>query len=412
MKHEINARLDQTKLEALYPIPDGFEARITARLDRMTTASQKPVKRRPAAIVLVFAALLILSTCVLALNQYGVLDFLFPGIEEGRRGTVQALTHPVQIEKTVDNMKLTIDSLFYDGESFALDWTLKNETPENPKFIELSRFTVNGKKLWSDGCDGFDGQWLPGLFSRDGTMQDGEYQILSHESLGKSADRLDVHFDIDICTPNKPPFYLPENCADGDTEEEQQKNWAAQHDLIQEKLDAGYIVMHTDDFVIPDPHNPGKFICVIGKIANILPESAYTRHTMKSSFSVDVSAFRKEYKALSPKPEYVYDAFALKYTKAVLTPAGLYLSAEITPKPGTPGNMIPEGLWQASDGEGKKIDICSFESGSGRHTEDGPWYAEYALSLAGYKDPLPDVVSLTFYPTDGGAPIVSPIKMP
>ncbi len=411
MKRDMT-KLNESSLKALYPLPEGFGGRVHTKLDTMQASPQKPLKRRPAAIALVFAALLILSTGVLALNQYGVLDFLFPSIQEESRGTVQALTHPVQIQKTVDNMKLTIDSLFYDGESFALDWTLKNETPEQPRFVELSRFTVNGRKLWSDGCDGFDGQWLPGLFSRDGTMQDGEYQILSHESLGKDADRLDVYFDIDICTPNKPPFYLPENCTDGDTEEEQQKNWAAQHDLIQEKLDAGYIVMHTDDFVIPDPHNPGKFIRVMGKIANILPESAYTRHTMETVFSVDVSAFRKEYKVLSPQPEYVYDAFTLKYTKAALTPAGLYLTAEITPTDITFNDLLLGGSWTVSDGEGKKIDIWPLEGGSGRHAENGPWYAEYAIPLAGYKDPLPEVVSLTFYPENGGAPIVSPIKLP
>lgn len=411
MKHDIKTQLAENPLKTLYPLPEGYETRIRTTLDHMAAAPQKPVKRRPAAAVLVFAALMIVSTGVLALHQYGVLDFLFPAIHETQRAPVQALTHPVQIEKKMDGMKLTIDSLFYDGESFALDWTLKNEQPDQPRFVELSRFTVNGQKLWSDGTDGFDGQWMPGCYAETASMQDGEYQLLPHETLGKGADRLDVHFDIDICTPNKPPFYLPENCADGDTEEEQQKNWAAQHDLIQEKLDEGYIVMHDDEFVIPDPHNPGEFIRVIGKIANILPESAYTRHTMETFLSVDTSAFRKAYKPLKTEPRYVHDAFTLSYTKAVLTPAGLYLTAEIKPTNITFNDLLRSGSWKVSDGEGKKIDTWLL-FGETSHMENEPCLVKYALSIAEYKGSLPDTVSLTYYPEDGGAPLLSPIKLP
>lgn len=412
MKHEINARLDQTKLEALYPVPDGFEARITARLDCMTAASQKPVKRRPAAIVLVFAALLILSTCVLALNQYGVLDFLFPGIEEGRRGTVQALTHPVQIEKTVDNMKLTIDSLFYDGESFALDWTLKNETPENPKFVKIEKFSINGKQYGSDGTDGFDCEWLPGQFGSN-ALEGGEYQLIPYDTFS-NPDKLDIKLDINIYDVHKPFFYLPPDSLDGQTVEEQEAKWDAMQDTLKAKLDEGYLVMTLYEFILPDPENKEKLerFPFINGIERLFDKDVYDKDTMKLSFSVDTRSFRKTYKVLSPKAEYAHDAFALKYTKAVLTPAGLYLSAEITPKPGTPGNMIPEGLWQASDGKGKKFDTWPLDAHSGKRTENGPWYAEYALPLAGYKDPLPDEVSLTFYPTDGGTPIVSPVKMP
>lgn len=405
-------KLNESNLKALYPLPEGFTERVHTRLDRMKASPGKPVKRRPTAIVLVFAALLILSTGVLALNQYGVLDFLFPGIQEDSRGAVQALTHPVQIEKTVDNMKLTIDSLFYDGESFALDWTLKNETPDHPRFVELSRFTVNGQKLWSDGNDGFDGQWLPGYFSKDGTMQDGEYHLLSHESLGTSADKLDVHFDIDIYTPTKPLYYLPENCAEGDTEEEQQKNWAAQHDLIQEKLDTGYIVMYNDEFVIPDPAHSGEFIRVIGKLANIMPQGDYICRTMETAFSVDVSAFRSAYKKLSPEPEYAYRAFTLTYAKAVLTPAGLYLMADIQLGRDVSMDYLNEGQWQVSDGMGRKIDIFPLVGEVGRPAENASYRAYFVLPLVNSNVRLPKSVSLSFYPPFGRPPLISAINIP
>lgn len=412
MKHDIKTQLAESPLKTLYPLPEGYETRIRTTLDHMAAAPQKSVKRRPAAAVLVFAALMIVSTGVLALHQYGVLDFLFPAIHETQRAPVQALTHPVQIEKKMDGMKLTIDSLFYDGESFALDWTLKNEQPDQPRFVELSRFTVNGQKLWSDGTDGFDGQWLPGYFSENGMMQDGEYNLMPYQALGENANKLDIHFDIDIFTPNKPLYYLPESCTDGETVEEQEKNWANQRSLIQDKLDAGYIVMHTTDFVIPDPDASGQFICVIGPLVNILPESDYTRHTMKTSFTVDVSAFRNAYKAFESLPCYTHAHFTMTYTKAVLTPAALYLNADILYKPDTPENQLMNGFFNLSDEHGNKIDLRPLEGEVSRYADKKSFYATFAYPLAEYKGKLPDTVSLTFYPEDGSAPLLSPIKLP
>lgn len=410
MKHDMT-KLNESNLKALYPLPEGFTERVHTRLDRMEASPEEPVKRRPAAIVLVFAALLILSTGVLALNQYGVLDFLFPSIQEDSRGTVQALTHPVQIEKTVDNIKLTIDSLFYDGESFALDWTLKNETPEQPRFLKVERFAINGKHYGSDGTDGFDWQWLPGQFGGN-SLEGGEYQLVPYDTL-HNADKLDIEFDINIYDVHKPLYYLPPDSFDGQTIEEQEAKWDAMQDTLKAKLNEGYIVMELDEFILPDPKNKEKLarLPFINGLERLFDKDVYTKHTMKLSFSVDTSSFHKEYKALSPKAEYVYDNFTLKYTKAALTPAGLYLTAEITPTNITLNDLLLGGSWDVSDGEGKKIDICPL-FGETSHRENEPCRVEYALPLAEYKGPLPDTVSLTYYPQDGGAPCIAPVQLP
>lgn len=412
MKQPIENRLNQDSLRRLYPLPEGFAQRTQHTLQTLSTQKEMPVKRK-LSFALVFLLLILLAFGGYALSQWGVLDFLFQTPSKEQVEQLTPLTQELNIRKSVDNISLHINSVFYDGESFALDWTIQNQQPKEPRYVEITKYEVGAQRIWSDGNDSFDSQWLPGYFSKDGTMRDGEYTQLPLEKL--YGDRQQVNMELSVYTPAKPLFYLEEN--EREMNEEEQLAWQAKQNMAgKRKLEEGYIVMDADMFFVPyppDEHNDTGFARVIGPLPSILQEGDYTVNTLSLSFELDLSAARQARKALTPREAYPFDFMTTRYTKAVQTPAGIYLSMLIKPLPGKEAlfeQMDSQGQWAISDGEGSKIDIWPLNyEGHGYDFPDGAFGRQYTIALPIPKQQVPEEISLTFYPADG-APYISPIK--
>ncbi len=413
MKHLDNNRLTRDNLQRLYPLPKGFAQRMEHTLHHLTQEKELPVKRK-LSFVLIFAVVALLALGGYALSQYGVLDFLFEAPSQDQITQLTPLTKQLNIHKTVDNITLQIHSVLYDGESFALDWIIKNEQPDQPRFVEIAKYEMGEQKLWSDGSDGFDSQWLPGYFSEDGTMQNGEYTQLPLEKLTGNIQQ--VNMELSIYTPTKPLFYLEQN--EQEMSEEEQNAWRDKQNIVgAQKLKEGYIVMDGDMFFMPyppDEHNNSGFARVIGALPDILKEEDYAINTLSVSFELDITAARQAHQVLTPNEEYAFNFMTTRYTKAVKTPLGIYLEMLIKPIPGKEEafeQAQDTGEWALSDGRCNKIDIWPLESGgSGYHFPDGAFGRKNVLVMPLPEKDVPEEISLTFYPQDGSAPLVSPIK--
>ena len=414
MKNKLEQRLNKESLQRLYPLPDAFPLKVEHTLNHLLQEKEPRMKRK-LSFALVFLLLALLAGGGYALAQYGVLDFLFKTPSQSQVQQLSPLTQKLDISQTKDNITLDIASVIYDGESFAMDWTMKNNTPDSPRYLEIKRYEAGGQQLWSDGNDSFDGQWLPGYFSKDGTMQDGEYSQLPLSTL--KGDKIQVVMDIDIYTPTKPLYYLKE--AEGEQTPEQQDAWMLEQNKIgAQKLKEGYIVMDGDTFFVPIPEeeeNATGYARLVGAIESILKPEDYTKETLSIAFDMDISGIRKAHKALTPKEEYPFDLMTTRYTKAVKTPMGVYLEMEIKPVPGKEEafeEKVDKGEWVYSDGQGNKTDVWPLAYvGFGYDFPDGAFGRKFYVAMPILEKDLPEEISLTFFPEDGSAPLLSPIKI-
>ncbi len=398
----MNHRLNQDRLKSCYPLPTGYEERVQTTLDNLSIKKEHPMKRK-ASFVLVFALITLLAAGGLALTQYGVLDFLFQNPTTLQVEQLTPLTTQVDKQKTVANVQLDIKSSYYDGVSFAMDWTIKNLKPDSPRFVAITRYEFGGQKLWSDGNDSFDGQWLPGIYAQDGMMQDGEYSLLPLSSL--TGEKQQVVMDISVYAPTKPLFYL--NSEEGGDQDK----------LGAQKLEEGYIVMDEDMFFIkstPEAEGESGYARVIGPIESILSPEDYTREVMSISFEVDISKAREALSTLPVKETYTFENLTTKYQEAVKTPAGIYLEMDIKPIKGQEKafeELMDAGQWQMSDGKGVKIETMPQHFlGTGHTFEDGAFGRQYSLFLPILSKDLPETLSLTFYDKDNTLLLISPIK--
>lgn len=414
MKTFLEDRLNKETLQQFYPLPESFARRTRHTLNTLETNKEIPMKRK-LSFAFVLLMVVLLAAGGYALTRYGVLDFLFQTPSRDQVEQLTPLTQKLNLNKTVNNISLKIDSAFYDGESFALDWTIQNLDLNNPRYITISRFEMGGQKLSLDGTDGFNDQWLPGYFARDGIMQDGELSLLPLDKL--KGDKQKVVMELMIVTPTKPLFYLEEMPEDLD-DLLQETFISEQNKVGEQKLKEGFIVMAEDNFFIPfpkDEENDSGFARVIGPIENILKPGDYTKEFLSLEFDMDISPARQAHQELSPQAEYVFDWMSLRYIKAVKTPTGVYLVAEIKPLPGQEKafeGMINHGEWKMSDGEGVALDIWPLESECcGQEFPDGSFGRICVISLPIAQKDMPEEVSLTFYPENGSKPLISPVKI-
>lgn len=366
------------------------------------------MKQRRIGFVLTLAALMVVLTGALALTQWGVLDFLFPGTA---RDELAGLTQKVDQVFNKGQVELKVDSAFYDGETFAMDWTIHNMKPQEAVYVQVEAFTLGGVPLTTDGSDSFAAQWLPGMFAREGGMQDGERIALPLDSL--TGDTQAVLMDIGIYRPTKPIFRLPEDAGEMD-EEEQDRQREERLLIAKEKMQEGYLVLWEDLFAITDQQT-GEAVFVLGDIQHILSESDYQKETLSLRFDLSTKAARAAHRQLRPQAEYLFPQMKASYQKAARTPAGVYLELLALPLPGQEEafdrEVVQGGTFEITDGAGQALKVWPLDfynislspgEGPGRRVR-------FDLPLT--KEQLPEALSITFVPADGGQPLLCPVPL-
>ena len=212
-------------------------------LARAESEENKPVKRKisfgTVLIAMLFMALM--SVGIAAVTRWNVLDFL--------NTEIPYITAPVGKEAETDGAKLRVESVLYDGEKLAFDWTLENKRPEVPFWCYMEELTINGRDIidhyTGDHCIEY---WLPGDDYKDGIAQSGD---LFEYPLGTTgADIVHIHMKVSTYRPIR-PIGLVDTDKDGFGKEVEQKI-AEGYFAVPACFDSdgGYVI---DGFFDPEP---------------------------------------------------------------------------------------------------------------------------------------------------------------
>lgn len=373
-----------------------FERCVLDSLAAIDTASVSvPRRRRLALIAALLVALLLLCAFAVA-AQYGVLDFLIGG--RNADDTVKSLVKPLNFAMEEGAVSLEINSALCDGESLALDWTIRNADADAPVYVQIDRWTVNGQQVWGDGSDGFDCQWLPGCYAPQGAMRDGEYVALPEEA--KAADRLDVELIVGVYAPIAPIYEMEVFDAEP----------------AEQKMREGYFVLAEGyGFVMEDPED-GYIHCfgrIDGETDRALAEQ-FTRRELRVVFNLDLGAAAERRVTLETGETYACPMFTAEYTKAVLTPVGLYLELAVTPSDATHDGVcrIFDGSFELTDENGAPLEMCLIE-GEGTTIEEpvGSYrmHVRKVYNMMGVE--APGSVAVTYLDAKGGAVITMPLEI-
>ena len=339
-------------------------------------------KRFSVGLVLAIVLMLITVTALGAAKGWNVLQFLF-GLESKEIPEIHMTA--VGQEAVTDGAFLRVDSALYDGRAFAFDWFIENRKPDIPMYCRVDAFTANGVRIWTDGTDSFDGQWMPGLFS-DGTWQDGEYILLPEEARG--ADRLHIDMGITLYRPVRPVWrmevFQPEEAA--------------------ALADEGYYVIAEGEGFVGYDANEKKWVHWFGGDP---AEDMGGYQTERLVLSFDIAKLNGDYRKLETEAVYENEYCTAVYETAEITPLGLYLTIRMTPK----DESFMKGRMALTDGEGKPlvgIDGPSIGEEYGLGGNAGR-IARYAWNGIAEKE-LPDTISLTYFLPDGEI-VVFPVNV-
>lgn len=379
----------------LFPAPsEGYAARTAGTLRALRARPEagegrRRIRSKPLlgiALLLTFAAL----GASAAPLDWGALDFLIGdriGASSplaGREPEAAKLLQDVGAQAGEGSVRLAVSGALTDGETLAFDWRIENASPETPVFVAVERFTGNGERLSTDGADDFNRQWLPGVFSEDGTMQGGNLCALPERA--QSADALDVEMTVAVYRPLAPVYDF---------------GWDSFDKAVAlEKLNEGCIVVGEGNGFAVEDEEAGIALTFGGRQA--IPEALmerFERTEFTLRFSLDLRAGRESLRKLDTSETY---GGAARYTKAEISPLGLKLEMDLfdfDPKlrfelklTDAGGNLL-ETPWP--EGE---ITTEETESGEKFHHASFAWYGlTEAL--------LPDVVSLTRFSEDGEAQV-------
>jgi hypothetical protein len=373
-------------LRAMYPpMPEAFARETDEMLTRLPKRG-RGAKRRVSAGLLIAALVTLLAAGALAAAiHWNVMDYLFGGDNSGAVGLVKNL----QIEEAESQVTITVDSALCDGELLAMDWTVRTLQPDQPAYLQVDRFTLNGVDTATDGSDDFDCQWLPN-YGED-TMCGGETVELPD---GLAGDTLHVAITVGVYRPKAPIYVMDEFDADE----------AAQ------KAAQGYYVIAEDEGLVVDDPEEGWMHCY-GPL-NETDAAAFDRTTINLDFDIDLAAARGSRTALTPETSYCFDDFTAAYTKAVATPVALYLELEVQPADDTAfDRLVNDGDFLLTDGDGNELDTPFPEIEELTEPQpDGTRWREIRYRCVGLAEAdLPDVVSLSWQASDGGEQYILPV---
>lgn len=378
-------------LRAMYaPMDEAFQERMTVLIRSLPEKQEERRPRRRLTVGLVFALILALAVIgsLAAVGDWNVLDFLF----RSRENAASTLVQEVNAEATDGQTTLTISSAVTDGDTLALDWTVHNSELDKPVFLVVDDFTVNGVRVWTDGTDEFDNEWLPGCFSKDGWMRGGETVALPEEA--KESDILHVEMVVGAYHPAREVYEMEE------------------YDpaLGKQKLEEGYLVIpEGEGFLAADEEEETGVLWVARAPGEYILANGFTRTEITVAFDLDAQAGRQSARTLETEPEYRMGGFMARYAAAHLSPLGLRLTLEI----GRGDGEWTDGFdFRLTDGEGKELETPWPEGIYSERPEDARFDDRVELIYYGLtEDMLPDVISLTFFPEDGSAPVVFPIRV-
>jgi len=335
------------------------------------------------------AASLIMTGALAEQADWTVADFLFGGDTKAASELIQA----VNASGTDGQVTLSVNSAVTDGDTLALDWSIENSKPEEPVLALVESFTLNGVPVAVDQTDEFDCQWLPGCFSEDGTMQDGENLMLP-ASL-QSAQTLRVEMTVGVYRSTLPIYNM-------ETYDEQE---------ARQKIAQGYLVVpEGEGYVDIDPDEGANI--VVGSSRKAL-EKNFTRTEVDIAFDVDTAPGRALARQLETQPTYTAEGFTFSYSKAQVSPLGLHLEvqAKADNASDTPWPCFDQYI--LTDGEGTPLDVA-WPDGEGTSQPAKGGGIEYDINAYYYgllEEDLPDTISLSYFEDGITATLIFPVKV-
>ena len=368
---------------------DAFPAMPEECRSALSTAARsvKEENRMPrkSYVAILVAAILTLMTTVAIAEGWNVLQFL--GIQPD--SDAQTLVQPVSASASVENCSIRIDSAITDGEYVAFDWTVTNTKPEAPIYLRIERFTGNGLKIYDDGTDGFDNQWLPG-WCNDGTMMDGEWARVPD---GVTGDTLHVEMVVGVYTPEKPVY--------------QMEGFDAA--AIQQKWDEGYYVIVDGDGMIF--YDEEEHLLVQGFPGRVLDyeEQGLLRSEITVSFDLDLKAARASVRHPDLPAPFTKDGTTLAVQSIAVSPLQTHIVATFTPDNASYEDIVAwcqKADFAFYDGEGNRMnhgDICLMPQYEVTVEEapDGTWFRQLDCNLIEVDESLPDTIYLVYETKDG-----------
>ncbi len=150
---------DRDYQSAFTPVPDRVHQSVLHALGEIK--AKRPARRRLSVILAVtLPTLLLLTAAAVATNQWGVLDYLFGGIQNADEKTLEKVW-AVGESKTALGVTVTMDSILLDGKRIAAGWVFENSRPGEPAYIVTDAPTAGGKHIIIDSNDGVAYTWLP-----------------------------------------------------------------------------------------------------------------------------------------------------------------------------------------------------------------------------------------------------------
>lgn len=339
-------------------------------------------------VAISLAAGLGLSGAVAEQASWTVADVLSLGDAQNAASLMQ----PVDASATDGQVTLHVQSAVTDGDTLAFDWAVVNTTPDAPVLMRVDSLTINGVKVDPDNTDEFDNQWLPGCFSADGAMYGGEILALP-ESL-RAENMLRVVMTAGVYRSILPVYNLaPYN-----------------EDLAKAKIAEGYLVVPEGEGYVEDDPEEGMAIVVSAPRKTL--EKKFTRTEATLTFDIDATAGRAATRQLQAEESYAAEGFTLRYTKATLSPLGLYLNVLIQPT--APTNEPPGyDQFHLTDGQGTPLDTV-WPSGECYSETAADGSVVYVLTAQYYgltEAALPDSISLSYFKEGDTATAVFPVTV-
>lgn len=344
----------------------------------------KAMKRKFPVAILV-AAMLTLMTTVAIAEGWNVLAFL--GLQPD--SDAQTLMQPVSASAKVDNCTIRIDSAITDGEYLAFDWTVTNTKPETPVYLRIEQFTGNGEKIYADGTDGFDNQWLPG-WCNDGSMTDGEWARVPD---GVTGDTLHVEMVIGVYTPEKPVYQMV-----GFDEEAIRQKWAEGY----------YVIVDGDGMIFYDEEEKRLVWGFPGAVLDYEAQGL-ARSEMTVAFDLDLKAARASVRRPEPPKPVVKDGTTLAVQSIAISPLQTRIVATFTPENASYEDIVAwcqKADFVFCDGAGNVMnhwDICLMPlyEVTVKEASDGTWFRQLDCNLIEVQSSLPDTVYLVYQTGSG-----------
>lgn len=365
-----------------------------ALMDAARSAKEDTPMKHKFPVAILVAAILALMTTVAIAEGWNVLQFL----DLQPDSDAQTLMQPVSASASVDNCTIHINSAITDGEYLAFDWTVTNHKPETPVYLRIERFTGNGEKIFADGTDGFDDQWLPG-WCNDGTMMDGEWARVPD---GVTGDTLHVEMVIGVYTPEKPVYQM-----EGFDEEAIRQKWAEGY----------YVIVDGDGMIFYDEEEQRLVQGFPGAVLDYEAQ-ALIRSEMTVAFDLDLKAARASIQCPELPAPVTQDGATLAVQSIAVSPLQTHFVATFTPDNASYEDICAwsqKATFAFYDAEGNMMshwDVClmpQYEI-TVEQSPDGAWFRQLDCTLIEVEQSLPDTIYLV-YQTESGFRIELPVTL-